>query len=107
MELRLVLTTIGNEKDAERVAKLVVESGLAACVNVIPVTFSVYRWKGKLEKEPELLLLMKTPADRVSDLKSKLKEIHPYETPEIVELAASAVTEGYLAWVVEATRGIS
>ncbi len=104
MKLRLILTTAGNEPDAEKIARTLIEEKLAACVNVVPLAFSVYRWKGRIEKDPELLLVIKTADDRVADLKARLRALHPYETPEIVELAAESVSEAYLAWVVESTR---
>lgn len=104
MDLRIVLTTVGSEAAADKLAETLVAEKLAACVSVVPAAFSVYRWKDRVEKEPEWLLVIKTLADRVDTLKSQLEALHPYELPEIVELEPSSVSPKYIAWVAEATR---
>src|SRR5262245_35605965 len=79
----VVLSALGAPRDAERIARALVEERLAACVNVVPGVVSVYRWKGVVERENELLLVIKTLADRVDALKARLLELHPYELPEV------------------------
>ena len=96
---RLVLTTIGLKDAAERLAQQLVERRLAACVNIVGPIRSVYRWKDKIEHEQEYLLLIKTTAAQTERLQAALRELHPYELPECVELAIDGGTEQYLAWL--------
>src|SRR5947207_8549219 len=83
----LVLSTVGTRQDAERIAQALVGERLAACVNVAPGLVSTYRWKGAVAKEEELLLLIKTRAERVEELGARLRALHPYELPEMIVLA--------------------
>ena len=96
---RLVLTTIGVKDAAERLAQQLVERRIAACVNIVGPIRSVYRWKDKIEHEQEYLLLIKTTAAQTERLQAALRELHPYELPECVELAIDGGTEQYLAWL--------
>lgn len=85
-------------------ARGLVERGLAACVNVFPVT-STYRWKGAVEEDREMLLVAKTRAGRVSGIERVLADDHPYEVPECVVLAPEHVEPAYLRWLLlETTR---
>jgi periplasmic divalent cation tolerance protein len=96
----LVLCTCPPEA-AERLASALVEEQLAACVNALPGIQSVYRWQGALERSAETLLLAKTTAERYPALESRLRELHPYELPEIIALPIERGLPGYLAWVRE------
>ena len=96
----LVLTTLGADGDPEALARTLVEEQLAACVNVLPVMTSVYRWKGTVEQEPERQLVIKTSASRVAALEARLRELHPYDLPEFIVLEASA-SDAYANWVQE------
>jgi periplasmic divalent cation tolerance protein len=96
---RIVLTTIGSGDGAQRLAQQLVERRLAACVNIVGPIRSVYRWKEKIEREEEYLLLIKTTPQQVVGLQSAFKELHPYELPECVELSIDGGSEGYLAWL--------
>jgi len=98
-DARIVLTTTGLKETAEQLARQLVERRLAACVNIVGPIRSVYRWKEKLENEQEYLLLIKTTAARAVKLRTALKELHPYELPECVELAIEGGSEQYLAWL--------
>ena len=102
-EARLVLSTVGTADDAKRIAKLLVEARLAACVSVTPVE-SCYAWEGKIVEESERLLVIKTSASRVEELERRLREIHPYTVPEFVVLAPEYVAEPYLAWLSESVK---
>ena len=97
----LVLTTIGSEEDAARLGRNLVEKRLVVCVNVIGPARSIFLWKGKVEDESERLLLMKTRADRYVDLETNIKELHPYEIPEIIAIPIERGSQDYLAWVDE------
>jgi periplasmic divalent cation tolerance protein len=100
----VVLTALGAPQDAERIARLLVEERLAACVNVVPGVVSLYRWKGSVEQEPELLLVIKTLAERVDALKARLVQLHPYELPEVVVIPIGGGHAPYLAWIEEQVR---
>jgi len=97
----IVLSAIGAPPAAERVAASLVDERLAACVNIVPGVVSIYRWKGQVEKEPELLLVIKTVAERVDALKARLLELHPYELPEVVVIPIAGGHAPYLAWIEE------
>jgi periplasmic divalent cation tolerance protein len=99
----LAVTTVGNDDDAEKLARALVESRVAACVNIIGPARSFYQWKGKLEDDRELVLLMKTRTDRFSDLEAVLHEVHPYEVPELIALPIDRGSAAYLAWIDENT----
>jgi periplasmic divalent cation tolerance protein len=92
--------------DAERLATALVERRLAACVNVIRGVISIYRWKGAIEREAESTLLIKTRASHLPALMDAIRELHPYEVPEIVALPVepSEVNPAYLQWLREETE---
>jgi periplasmic divalent cation tolerance protein len=100
----LVLSTVARAEDADAIARELVQRGLAACVNVVPGVVSIYRWKGRLEREEERLLLIKTRRARFAALREALVALHPYEVPEIVALPIEAGHPPYLAWIDEATQ---
>lgn len=95
----LVLTNLPNAAEAERIARLLVEQRLAACVNILAPCTSVYRWDGAIEQASEVPLLIKTSAARYPALEEALRAAHPYEVPEIVALPISAGLPAYLNWV--------
>jgi periplasmic divalent cation tolerance protein len=85
---------------AERIACALVEERLVACVNAFPVR-SVYRWKGELQRDDEVTLLLKVAADKVATLRERLVALHPYELPEFVvfDVDTAASLEAYVSWV--------
>jgi periplasmic divalent cation tolerance protein len=95
----VVFTTVGKPEDAEWISREVVERGLAACVNILPAVTSVYRWKGDVEKNEEILLLMKTTRERFEALKEAIVSMHSYEVPEVIALPIEAGHAPYLAWL--------
>ena len=99
----LVLTTIGNADHGKRIARELVEAKLAACVTCFPGLVSVYRWSGRVEEDSEMLLLMKTTAERVDELKAHLMRVHPYEVPEFLVLTVRDGGEAFLKWLGEST----
>ena len=94
----VVMTTVATEKQAGELAHSLVNSGLAACVQIQSIR-SVYRWKGETCSEPEFLLLIKTAADQYAAIEQHIKAHHPYETPEIVQIAIAAGSAEYLGWI--------
>jgi periplasmic divalent cation tolerance protein len=99
---RLVLVTCANPLQAKLIARSVVEKRLAACVNILrsPVE-SHYRWKGRVEKSRELLLLIKTTAKKLTALESEVKRLHSYAVPEFLALPIAAASDSYLSWLDE------
>ena len=103
-EIVLVLTTMPDDARADELARTLVDERLAACVNVLAPMMSTYRWKGQVERDPERQVVIKTTRDRVRDLESRIRALHPYELPEFIVLASDGGSERYLAWVREETR---
>jgi periplasmic divalent cation tolerance protein len=96
---RIVLTTAGSEAEARKLAVVVVEKRLAACVNIISAVQSVYLWEGKLESAAEWLLVMKTTASVFPRLREAILELHSYTTPECVSFVVDDGAVGYLSWL--------
>jgi periplasmic divalent cation tolerance protein len=86
---------------AAPIAHAIVEHGLAACVNVVPLVRSVYRWEGELKDDEEALLVVKTTRPSVPELDSLLREIHPYDTYELVSLEIADGSLPYLEWIAD------
>jgi periplasmic divalent cation tolerance protein len=96
---QIVLTTCPDAASAERLARILVEEGLAACVNILPPMRSIYRWKGKIEDASELLLVIKSAAARFPAIRDRLRALHPYELPEIIAVPIVDGLPAYLAWL--------
>ncbi|MGH2912781.1 MAG: divalent-cation tolerance protein CutA [Solirubrobacteraceae bacterium] len=88
------------QADAPSIASTVVGRQLAACVNIVPLVHSVYRWEGKVEQDEEALLIVKTTRTRVSQIDDLLRTIHPYDTFELVALDVTTGSRSYLDWIV-------
>jgi periplasmic divalent cation tolerance protein len=97
----VALSTCESQEDAIRIANHLVELQLAACVNIVPGITSVYRWKGKIERSGEFLLVIKSSAALLENLKQELKTIHPYDVPELVAVTIVDGEESYLDWMSE------
>jgi len=95
----LVLTACPDEATASEIARDLVETGMAACVSRVSGVHSTYRWEGRLQDEPEVLLIIKTLATRFEALEMRLKSLHPYEVPEIIALPVESGSSEYLAWL--------
>ncbi len=94
-----VLVSVGTVSESERIARALVEERLAACVNIIGPVRSIYRWQGRVQDEPELLLMIKTRAALFDVLQGRIKSLHSYATPEIVAVPLSVGSAAYLEWV--------
>lgn len=99
----VVLSTAPDDEVAARVARALVEGGLAACVNIVPGVRSIYRWQGKLCDDAERLLVIKTRPARADAVIAAIKANHPYECPEAIVLPITGGAAAYLAWVQENT----
>ena len=95
----VVLSTAGTETEASRIARALVERGLAACVNVVPGVKSTYRWQGAVRIDSEWLLVVKTRRERFDEVRAAIRELHSYEVPEVVMLDIADGDAAYLAWI--------
>ena len=99
----MVLVTAPDVKTARKLARAALEARLIACANLIPKIESHYRWQGKLESSPEVLLVMKTTAHRLAALEELVVAQHPYDTPEFIALPLEAGNKKYLDWLAHNT----
>jgi periplasmic divalent cation tolerance protein len=97
--VRVALSTAPDEDVAARIARALVDERLAACANLVPSVRSIYRWQGAVEDAREVLLVIKTRADRVDALAERLRALHPYDVPELVVLPVAGGLAPYLDWV--------
>ena len=98
-EFRLILTTAGSDKQAEEIARALVERKLAACVNIVGSTCSIYRWKGEVVRESEKLLLIKSCERLLPQIRETIRELHTYEVPEVLALSIQGGDDEYLSWL--------
>lgn len=101
MDYYIFLVTVPNIEEGKKIANILVESRLAACVNIIQNVFSIYRWKGNIERETELLLIIKTTEKNSDLLIQKVREIHSYSNPECVAFKIEKGSKKYLDWIDE------
>lgn len=99
-----VITTIETEADASELVRSLVESRLCACGQVLGPIQSTYWWKGKLEKSNEYLCILKTKSDKYPEVEQHIRELHPYENPEIIVTGIEGGSEPYLEWIEEETK---
>ena len=104
-ERAVVLITVGSLEEAEKIAQALVERMLAACVNIVPSITSVYRWQDEVQRDSEVLLIVKSRRDAFEHLKRCVKELHSYETPEIIALPIVAGDADYLRWLDSSVPG--
>jgi len=97
----VIFVTAGSETEAETIARTMVEEQLAACVNILSPIRSIYRWEGKIADDREWLLVIKTRAERFSAIEERVKELHSYQTPEVIALPILQGSEAYLHWLSE------
>lgn len=103
MDAIVVYITVPDENEAAIISKTLVEERLAGCINIIKGIRSIYSWKGNIEDEPEILLILKTKKSLFKKLKNRVKEIHSYTVPEIIALPVIDGSEDYLKWLEEVT----
>lgn len=99
----LVYATFPTTAAAETVAETVVREGLAACANIVPGLVSIYIWEGRLEREQEVALLMKTRRALAGEVVARTRSLHPFENPAILVLPVIAGAENFLAWIGQQT----
>ena len=99
----VVLVTAPNEEEAAGIAKALVEEKLAACVNIVKNVRSIYRWKGKIEDDAEVIMIVKTQKKLFNALCERVKNLHSYDVPEVISLPITDGSKDYLAWLIEST----
>jgi periplasmic divalent cation tolerance protein len=102
-DARIVITTTASREEAERIARLLVEEQIAACVNLLPGLTSVYRWQGEVETAEETLLVIKTTIGNLEAVDAALRRLHSYEVPELLVLHPEAGSKAYLEWIAHST----
>jgi periplasmic divalent cation tolerance protein len=95
----VVLITTSNRREAGRIAEAVIEKKLAACANIVPSVTSIFRWKGRVQRSREALLIVKTSARRYPRLAGMVRSMHSYEVPEIIAVDVKQGLRPYLEWV--------
>ena len=100
----VVLVTVGSREEGERIATAVVGEQLAACVNVVGPIESIYRWDGQVQRDQELLLMIKTRAALFDVLAARVSALHSYQTPEVIAVPIRSGSQAYLDWLRGATR---
>lgn len=100
------MTSVGTEQQALDIAHHLVESQLAACVNILPGVRSVFRWKGKVQHEGEFLLMAKTVPENFERVQDLMKELNVYELPEILAFSSDHADPAFAKWVAENATGI-
>jgi periplasmic divalent cation tolerance protein len=99
MRAIVVVTTVGTEEQANQIAGELVARRHAACVNVVPGIRSIYRWKGKICRDGELLLIVKTLEEELEAVEATIRELHSYELPEILSFDVGYGEKGFLDWI--------
>jgi periplasmic divalent cation tolerance protein len=100
----IVFVTTPSIEEANRIAEALVAQRLAACVNIISAIQSIYRWEGKVTRDQESLMIIKTTEQPYAELERVVKEMHSYSTPEVVALRIERASEQYLSWLRESTE---
>ena len=98
-EYRVILITCGEEEEANQIGNILIEERLAACVNIIPKITSIYRWKGELCRDLEVLLIVKAREGTLGKLEERVKAIHSNDVVEVIALPVSNGSAEYLDWV--------
>ena len=101
----VVLVTAPSADQAAALGRALVGERLAACATLVPAVRSIYWWEGKVQDEPEALLVLKTTRDRFEGLRERTLALHPYQVPEVIALPVEAGSAPYLEWLVRETRG--
>lgn len=106
MKAIAVVTTVGNQEQANLIAEELVINHLASCVNILPVMRSVYFWKGRVCDDSELLLIVKTARRYYGAVEATIKELHDYELPEILAFDVAHGERSFLDWIADSVTGI-
>lgn len=102
-QVLVVMTSAPDRETAEKIARALIETHAAACVNIMSPCTSIYRWQGAIETTEEVPVFIKTTADRYPDVEALVRKLHSYELPEILAVPAGRGLPGYFAWVLAET----
>ena len=102
-EVLIAFCTCPDLNVGERIANALVTEGLAACVNLLPAITSVYLWKGEMQRDSEVLLMIKTTPIRLPELTDRVRQLHPYQLPEVIAVPVRGGLPDYLQWVITCT----
>ena len=105
MSAIVVVTTVGTEDQAKGIASELVARRQAACVNILPIACSIYRWKGKICDDSEFLLVIKTLESEYDAVEGSIRELHDYDVPEILSFNVRQGSEAFLAWIADSVGG--
>jgi len=100
----VVLTTTAGRDEGKRIARHLVDTRLAACVNILQPIESVYRWQGQIAEEEEFLLIIKSTRELFTEIKAEILKIHSYQTPEIICLPIIDGSPNYLKWISDSVK---
>lgn len=100
----VIYCTVPNEFSANLIATTLVEEHLVACVNIVPSITSIYSWNGKTQEDKELLLIIKTREENFCDIEKRIKELHEYNTPEIIAIPIIEGSKEYQNWIINETN---
>jgi len=103
-EFAVFFVTVPDDSVAQEIGRTLVEKKLAACCNILPGLTSIYRWKDKIETDSEVLLIIKSRTELSQKLTDCVKNLHPYEVPEIIRLPIEEGLPAYLGWINDSTR---
>ena len=104
MTSMIFIVTVPNIDEGRKIAKILIDNRIVACVNIFQNITSLYRWKGKVEEDNELLLIIKTTEEKSKLLINKIEEIHSYETPECIGFKIENGSKKYLNWIQESVK---
>jgi len=102
---QMVFCTTPDMETAQKISEHLIEKNLAACCNILPVVESVYKWKGKIEKDQECLLLIKSTQENYQKIENAIIHDHPYEVPEVIATQIIAGSASYLDWIQKSVKG--
>ncbi|MHA1196501.1 MAG: divalent-cation tolerance protein CutA [Promethearchaeota archaeon] len=104
LDALIFFVTAPNLEEGNKIARLLVEQKIVACINIIQNVISIYWWKEKIEEDSEVLLIIKTNKKNAKRLMAKIKEIHPYDTPECISVEVNDGLKSYLEWINQVTE---
>jgi periplasmic divalent cation tolerance protein len=100
----LILVTVSSENEGERIGETLVKEGLAACTNLVPGVKSIFKWKGEMCKEDEVLMLIKSKESLFEELKNRVIDLHSYDVPEVIAIPIIFGSADYLRWMEEVLK---